>query len=66
MVKKYDPMTRLRIKRIEANLTQKELAKRIGVTSNSYSCYETGVRFPRRDILDKIAAELKCEIKDIV
>lgn len=66
MIKKYAPMKRLRIKRIEANMTQVELARRIGITSNAYSCYENGVRFPRKDILDKIAATLNCEIKDIV
>lgn len=63
---KYPPMTRLKIKRITVGLTQKELANKLGITPHAVSLYETGERFPRRKILDKIVEILECDIRDII
>jgi transcriptional regulator with XRE-family HTH domain len=65
-MKNYPPMTKLKIKRITAGLTQKELADKLGITSNAVSFYETGERFPRKKILDKIVEILECDIRDII
>lgn len=45
--------------RKELNLTQKELADRIGVTSNFMSMIEKNRRTPGNALLDKISEELK-------
>ena len=37
-----------------------------GELTTTYPAYENGWRFPRRDILDKLAEQLECEIRDIV
>ena len=65
-MKKYSPMKRLKIKRIEADLTQSELAKKVGITKNALSSYETGFRFPRKCILDKLAEALDCKIEELI
>ena len=41
------------------NLSQKELAERIGVTESAMSYYVNGVRTPRSDVLTRIAKELE-------
>lgn len=41
--------------RIQSNLTQKQLAERIGVTKSVVSYYESQERYPSPDILVKIA-----------
>lgn len=41
--------------RLEKNITQKDLAKHLGVTDRSVGYYETGQRTPPPDILEKIA-----------
>ncbi len=66
MPKKYNEMLKLKFRRIEKNLTQSELAEKVGVESNTISYYETGWRFPRRDILEKLSQVLECEIADII
>lgn len=63
---KYKGMKNLKIMRIKRNLTQKQLAEKVGVKYMTISYYEVGVRYPRRDILEKLAEALDCEIKDIV
>ncbi len=52
--------------RIRKRMTQTELANKVGVSQNSLSLYETGLRFPRRMILEKLAEILECDIRDIV
>ena len=47
-------------------LTQKQLADKVGIEFHAISAYENGWRFPRRDILDKLAEQLEYEIRDIV
>ena len=46
---------RLRLLRQSAHLTQKLLAKKLGLTSSVVSAYETGVRLPSYDVLIHIA-----------
>ena len=65
MSKTKSPMLRLKMKRIEKGLTQEELAKKVGVMRLSISNYETGTRFPRKPILDKLAEALECNIADL-
>ena len=66
MKKKYEPMTNLRIMRIKKGLTQIQLSRMINVSDPLVFLYEGGYSFPRRDILDRLAKALDCEIKDII
>ncbi len=50
---------RLRLMRKNRELTQSQLAERIGVTSSMISAYETSLRLPSFDVLIKISYELK-------
>lgn len=64
--KSYKPMIELKIMRLKRQITQAELARKIGVSQNTISLYEVGGRFPKRKNLDKLAAALECDVKDIV
>ena len=46
---------RLKILRKQANLTQKELAEKIGISQPAYGDWERGVKKPTQDNLVKIA-----------
>jgi transcriptional regulator with XRE-family HTH domain len=59
-------MKRLKIRRIEVGLTQAELAGKVGVKPNAISCYEMGVRFPRKYTLERLAEALDCDVKEII
>lgn len=48
-----------------AHIKQKELAERIGTTSQNISQYERSVRKPKYETLLKIASVLGCEISDL-
>lgn len=48
--------------RQKANLTQKELAARIGVSAGTLSDYENGNHDPRSDYLSKIADECNVSV----
>ena len=63
---KHSEMTNLKIMRIRRGLTQKELAAKVGVEWHAIGAYENGWRFPRREILFKLAENLDCEVKDII
>lgn len=65
-MKKYKGMINMKLLRVKKNMTQGELAEKAGVKRMTISYYETGIRYPRRDILDKLADALGCEVKDIV
>ena len=65
-VKKHPPMLKLMLKRKEARMTIRELAKKVGLNYNTISQYETGVHKPRLENIQKIAEVLGCEINDIV
>lgn len=63
---RYDPMIRLKIKRMDKGLTQKQLSDIVGIRQNLLSCYERGVYFPRKSMLIKLARALGCEINEII
>lgn len=46
---------RLKCLRSERNLTQKQVARRIGLAISAVSAYELGTRYPSYDILLKLA-----------
>ncbi len=48
-----DMGSRLKKLRINSNLTQKQLADRIGLANSAISSYESGYRYPSYDILLK-------------
>lgn len=48
------------------NMTQAELAEKIGVTPRSVQNYELGARYPKRDILDRICRTLGVRIEALV
>lgn len=47
---------KLRSLREERNLTQKQIADRIGVTVSAISAYEAGIRFPALHSVAKLAS----------
>lgn len=53
--------SRLRQAREQANLTQQDFAKKLGVTKNAISNYENGVSSPKWDVLVKIFDVLQVE-----
>lgn len=59
-------MPNLRKLRIKQNLTQEELGELVGVTCRAISHYETGRRFPKKEILCKLAEVLGCYIDDLI
>ena len=56
---------RLRELRDKADLSVRELAKRIGVSSPFLSVIELGRRFPSEEILAKLAAALNVPVEDL-
>ena len=59
-------MLNLKLMRTKRRMTQQELGERIGSNRKVICSYETGWRYPRRDVLEKLANALECEVKDIV
>ncbi len=53
-------------KRKEKNLTQKELASKIGVTDKAVSKWETGLGCPDVSILEILSNELDCSILELL
>lgn len=49
--------------RLQKNLTQEELGKLVGVTSNCITQYEKNLRFPKPKILIKLCDVLEVDIK---
>jgi transcriptional regulator with XRE-family HTH domain len=56
----------LRARRENARLNQAQFAERLGVSQAAVSQWETGVRQPILDDLYRIAAELDCEVSDLL
>lgn len=56
---------RLKLARQKANLTQAELARKAGLATGSIYQYEAGLRFPRLEILYRIADALGCSMADL-
>ena len=58
---------RLREARIEANMTQAELAKAVGLTTRTIQNYELGDRRPRGyEIVEKLANALGVRLEDLM
>jgi len=55
----------LQLLRLEANMTQEELADEIGLTVESVSNIERGIYGPKFDNLEKIASALGIPVKDL-
>ena len=66
MKQKYEPMIKLKVRRIECGLRQADLAEKAGISSVLVSLYERGVIFPRKHTLDALAKALGCDVRDIV
>ena len=56
---------RLKEERKNAGLTQAQLSKKLGITAQSYSQYETGKRNPKMETQQKIADALGIDIDDL-
>src|SRR5260370_34949476 len=56
---------RLRELRDKADLSLRELAKRIGISSPFLSDIELGRRFPSEEILEKLARALNVSLEDL-
>lgn len=54
----------LKAKRKEKKITQKELAKKAGISPNSLINYETGKRIPTFEILEKLTNALGLDLLD--
>lgn len=57
---------KLKEKRKEVNLTQKEIAEQIGIKQNTYSDWETGRTQPNLDYLSKLAHILDTTTDDLL
>lgn len=57
---------RLRSERERQRLSQGELARRLGVASNTVSRWETGTYKPKLEDLDKVARELGLGVGDLI
>lgn len=65
-MQKYEPMKKLQDLRERENLSRTELAEKANITYMSILNYERGERFPKREILGKLALALNCEVSDII
>lgn len=56
----------LKLARIRAELTQKELAKRVGITNKYLSQIERGVSLnPSKGIMERISKELNTSVQEL-
>lgn len=51
--------------RVFVNMTQKELAKKMGLSPSTVSMWEKGERNPRTEKLPELASALGCSIDDL-
>ena len=56
----------IREKRKNKGISQKELAKRIGVDQTAVSMWETGKAMPQASKLPKLAKILECSIEELL
>lgn len=56
----------LKAARVNANLTQDEFAKKVGVGVKTVQNWESGASSPRADKMPSICAALGCQISDII
>lgn len=55
----------LKNERISKNLTQKQLANSIGITTQSYQAYEAGITLPTTENLLKLTIVLDISLDDL-
>lgn len=56
----------LKEKRLEKNMTQAELADRLGIKRQRLSNYEVGIREPNIDTLKSLAKALDCTVDELL
>ena len=59
-------MFSLKLARIKKNLTQKQLAELVGVSSSTINRIETGNQIPKVDILLKLAEILEVSVEELL
>lgn len=59
-------MNKIREYRVNVNLTQSELAKKLGITQKAITKWETGKSNPRSDRLYQLAKTFDCSIDDLL
>lgn len=64
--KSNSPKNKLRVNRLKAKLTQKELAEKLGVHVNYYARIERGEENPSLETLKKLTKILKIKSSDIL
>lgn len=57
--------TSIKKKRLDAGITQKELAERVGVDQSAVALWESGTG-PKRSRLSEVAAVLRCTIAELL
>lgn len=57
---------RIKERRKELNLTQKELSEKIGISRATLSDYESGSKVPSLENFIKLSRELKCTPNDLL
>lgn len=57
---------RIRNARAKRGLTQAQLAKRLGLTPQAISEWEHDGNKPRRELVEKVAAELGLKVTDLL
>ena len=58
--------TSLKAHRTRANLTQKNMAELLSMTTNAYQKYELGTRIPKLDVLIKLADFFNISLDELV
>lgn len=56
----------IRLRRDMYDLTQADLAKRVGVTREAISSYEGGYKIPSLAVAVKMAEAFNCKIDDLI
>ena len=59
-------MFNLKLARIKKNLTQKQLAELVGVSSSTINRIETGKQILKIDMLNKLAEILEIPVNDLL
>ena len=65
-MKGVDKMFNLKLARIKKNLTQKQLAELVGVSSSTINRIETGKQILKIDMLNKLAEILEIPVNDLL
>ena len=65
-MKGVDRMFSLKLARIKKNLTQKQLAELVGVSSSTINRIETGKQVLKLDMLSKLAEVLEIQVNELL